>query len=82
MLWCLQSLDRERMVIAEERHTLVEERVAASKSADKAREVQLKLSEAVRQYVTQGVPLPFALQGKHTGGRWLKALLQGGQPRA
>jgi hypothetical protein len=56
-------LDRERMLIAEERHSLCEDRVASSKSADRNRDLHLKLTEAVRQYVTQGIPIPFALQG-------------------
>eukprot|EP00955_Chlamydomonas_euryale_P052886 355302-Chlamydomonas_euryale.AAC.12 len=46
-------LDRERMVVAEERHALSQQRIDASHAADNAREAQLKLMEAVRQYVMQ-----------------------------
>lgn len=45
---------------------LSEERVAASQSADRAREAQMKLAEAVRMYVTQGIPIPFAMECKWT----------------
>ena len=49
--------------MAEERRALGEARLEASRAADRSRETQMKLAEAVRQYVAQGVPIPFALQG-------------------
>ena len=66
-LW-LQALDQERVNSAEDRHQLLEERLEASRAADRARETQLRLAEAVRQYVTQGVPIPFALEGERGKG--------------
>ena len=59
----LQVMDRERLMMAEERRRLGEERLEASRVADRAREAQMKLAAAVRQYVAQGIPIPFALQG-------------------
>ena len=50
-------------MMAEERRRLGEERLEASRVADRAREAQMKLAAAVRQYVAQGIPIPFALQG-------------------
>jgi hypothetical protein len=43
---------------------LNEERVTASKAADSAREAHSRLGEAVRQWVAQGVPIPFAVEGE------------------
>jgi len=60
----LQAMDRERLSMAEERRRLGEERLEASRAADRAREAQMKLAAAVRQYVAQGIPIPFALQGR------------------
>jgi hypothetical protein len=47
---------------------LLEERLEASRAADKAREAHLRLAEAVRQYVVQGVPIPFALEAASNAG--------------
>lgn len=49
--------------MAEERRALSEERLAASRAADEARVGQLRLAEAVRAYVQQGVPIPFVMDG-------------------
>lgn len=46
------------------RRVLSDERLAASKAADAARDAQLKLAEAVRQWVAQGVPIPFSVQSE------------------
>ncbi|PNH09060.1 hypothetical protein TSOC_004371, partial [Tetrabaena socialis] len=55
------TLDRERMLLAGERRGLSDERLAASRAADEARASQLRLSESVRAYVSQGVPIPFVM---------------------
>lgn len=64
----MQAAERERLSMAAERRDLSEERVAASRAADAARDAQLKLAEAVRQWVAQGVPIPFAVQCEHGPG--------------
>lgn len=51
-------------MIAEERRVLSDDRLLSSKAADRLREAQLKLGEAVRNYITQGVPIPFAVDGE------------------
>lgn len=60
----LQAYDRERLSIAEERRGLGEERLAASRAADSAREAQMRLAEAVRVWVAQGVPIPFVVESE------------------
>ena len=42
--------------------------------ADKAREAQVQLAEAVRLYTQQGVPIPFVLEGEGEEGRGGHAL--------
>lgn len=64
-LYTLQALDRERLSLAEERRALSDARIASSRAAEEARAAQLKLADAVRAYVQQGVPIPFALDGEH-----------------
>lgn len=64
-LLCVQALDRDRLALAEERRTLSDARIASSQAADAARGAQLKLADAVRGYVQQGVPIPFAVDGEH-----------------
>ncbi|KAG2438502.1 hypothetical protein HXX76_005053 [Chlamydomonas incerta] len=58
-----KALDRERMGVAEERRGLSEERLAASRAAEEARGAQLQLTDAVRSYVHQGIPIPFVVDG-------------------
>ncbi|MEW5313363.1 MAG: hypothetical protein WDW38_004936 [Sanguina aurantia] len=58
-----KAYDRERVMIAEERRVLSDDRLLSSRAADRLREAQLKLGEAVRNYITQGVPIPFAVDG-------------------
>ncbi|GIL50038.1 hypothetical protein Vafri_6355 [Volvox africanus] len=58
-----KTLDKDRMALKEERRALAEERLAASRSADVARTEQLRLTESVRAYVQQGIPIPFAMDG-------------------
>ncbi|MEW5299027.1 MAG: hypothetical protein WDW36_002082 [Sanguina aurantia] len=58
-----KAYDRERVAIAEERRALSDDRLASSRAAERLREAQLKLGEAVRNYITQGVPIPFAVEG-------------------
>ncbi|EFJ52799.1 hypothetical protein VOLCADRAFT_86130 [Volvox carteri f. nagariensis] len=62
-----KALDKDRKALMEERQGLAEERLAASRSADEARTEQIRLMEAVRTYVQQGIPIPFAMDG--TSGR-------------
>ncbi len=59
-----QTLDRERVSTAEERRGLAEDRVAAMRAADEARASLLRLSEAVRAWASQGVPIPFVVDGE------------------
>lgn len=55
------------MTVAEERRGLSEERLAASRAAEEARGAQLQLTDAVRSYVQQGIPIPFVVEGELTG---------------
>lgn len=48
------------MVLAQERKEAGRERVGASRAVDESREAQRLLAEAVRAWVGQGVPIPFA----------------------
>ncbi|GIL77865.1 hypothetical protein Vretifemale_7333, partial [Volvox reticuliferus] len=58
-----KTLDKDRKTLMEERRALAEERVAASRAADEARTEQLRLTESVRAYLQQGIPIPFAMDG-------------------
>ena len=54
-----------------------DDRMAASRAAEESRAAQLKLSDAVRGYIQQGIPIPFAVDGERTGGRGMgQALAQ------
>jgi hypothetical protein len=59
-----RSLDRERLALAEERSALMAERSAACRAADRARDAQMALHEAVRGHVMQGVPLSLRFEGE------------------
>ncbi len=59
-----QALDRDRLALTAERRALNDERVASSQAAQTARAAQMQLAEAVRQWVTQGVPIPFHVEGR------------------
>jgi len=48
-----QTLDHERVSIAQERHVLAQERLEASKAVDNSREAQRKLADAVRAWTAQ-----------------------------
>ncbi|GAX76032.1 hypothetical protein CEUSTIGMA_g3475.t1 [Chlamydomonas eustigma] len=69
-----QGLDRERVNLAEERRVVSQERVDAHRAAERSRELQMQLAEAVRNYVAQGVPIPFALQTTPGSGSPYKAV--------
>lgn len=59
-----RSLDRERLTLAEERSALLAERSAASRAADRARDAQMALHEAVRDHIVQGVPVSLRFEGE------------------
>jgi hypothetical protein len=59
-----RSLDRERLQLAEERSALLAERSASCRAADRAREAQMQLNEAVRAHIVQGVPISLRFEGE------------------
>jgi hypothetical protein len=72
-----RGLDRERVLLAEERGALVAERTAAGRAADRARDAQQQLSEAVRALAQQGVPVRLSFEGQ-AGDVPVITLLEGG----